>query len=326
MTPKQSPVDRAAAFAMAVLPDGTTDAWLSVLTALDGAYAPVTIAEHIKNFGMFARWCNEHGKSPAPATVDTVSDHVSEVFQHCGKRHVQARMATIRRVHILLGLPDPTRTLAVELAYRRGLRRHGLPSRQARGLTTSLRDRLLAVCPGTILGLRDRAMISVGYDTLCRRSELVGLRIEDVTRLADGSASVLVRRSKTDPFGRGGVAYMSRHAVSDLDAWLAGAELSAGPILRPIFKTVAGPRPLHPRTVNRRIRELATMAGIEAAVVERLTSHSFRVGAAQDLAASGRTLMEIMRAGRWQNVDAVAHYVREAPINVWAERAEKPRS
>jgi hypothetical protein len=107
--------------------------------------------------------------------------------------------------------------------------------------------------------------------------------------------------------------------MADVSAWLAAASLGEGPVLRRVYKTWAGDRQLWPENVNRRISEMAVAAGLEPEVVRRLTSHSFRVGAAQDLAASGRTLLEIMRAGRWRYVGSVSHYVREADINVWSE-------
>jgi len=69
--------------------------------------------------------------------------------------------------------------------WRTGERRRGgdrnaaaLRAKRARrnsvGLTRVLLEQLIAACPDTLAGLRDRAMIALGYDTLCRRSELVG--------------------------------------------------------------------------------------------------------------------------------------------------------
>jgi site-specific recombinase XerD len=51
-----------------------------------------------------------------------------------------------------------------------------------------------------LMGLRDRVLLSVGFDTLCRRSELVAIR-QDLTRNGNGTYSVLVRRAKNDQVG-----------------------------------------------------------------------------------------------------------------------------
>ena len=69
---------------------------------------------------------------------------------------------------------------AVVIAMRRALRSKLQRPRQALGLTHDLRDRLIRACPDTLMGKRDRAMIAIEIDTLCRRAELVGLRVEDL--------------------------------------------------------------------------------------------------------------------------------------------------
>jgi integrase/recombinase XerD len=83
-------------------------------------------------------------------------------------------------------LPNPVEDEGVLLAMRRALRNKPRRPKQAYGLTKDLRDKLIAACPDTFIGIRNRAIIAVGYDTLCRRSELVGLRVEDLSELEGG--------------------------------------------------------------------------------------------------------------------------------------------
>jgi integrase/recombinase XerD len=185
-------------------------------------------------------------------------------------------------------------------------------------LNAPLRDRLLAACPEHLPGLRDRVLIGLGYDTLCRSSELVDLLVEDLVDLPDGTGQVLVRHSKADPFGRGEVAFISAPTMADVRAWLDGAGLGRGPILRRFFRgSVVGKR-MNVFTVSKIVKAAAERAGVEPGLVAGLSSHSLRIGAAQDLAIAGRSMVEIMRAGRWKHLDAVALYVRDAPVNVWA--------
>lgn len=60
-----------------------------------------------------------------------------------------------------------------------------------------------------VLGFRDRALIAVGHNTLCRRAELVQLQIDDLTIRPDGSGTILVRKSKADQLGDGRLTYRS---------------------------------------------------------------------------------------------------------------------
>lgn len=56
---------------------------------------------------------------------------------------------------------------------------------------------------------------------------------------------------------------------------------------------------------RRAIKSYAEVAGIE-----RASGHSLRVGTAQELAQRGANLAELMTAGRWENADQAATYVR----------------
>ena len=99
---------------------------------------------------------------------------------------LRRRQASIRKVHQLLRLPNPAVNQDVVIAMRRALRGKSRRHKQALGLTTKLRDQLInAADPKTLIGLRNIALLRVGYDTLCRRSELAALCWEDLTPLDD---------------------------------------------------------------------------------------------------------------------------------------------
>ena len=65
---------------------------------------------------------------------------------------------------------SPTQSNAVRLAVRRANRLRASRPHQKKGLTHDIRARILSACPDTLAGLRDAAIISVGYDTLGRAS------------------------------------------------------------------------------------------------------------------------------------------------------------
>src|SRR3546814_4199613 len=72
---------------------------------------------------------------------------------------------------------------------------------------------LLASLPNDAAGLRDRAMISTGYDAGLRRSELVRIDLKHIERLPTGEAALFVPRSKTDQEGEGARAWLSKRSV-----------------------------------------------------------------------------------------------------------------
>jgi len=107
-----------------------------------------------------------------------------------------------------------------------------VPARQtqARGLVWSEIAQYLEFDARHLRDIRDRALVVVAYDTMCRREELVNLRIEDIADSGDGSGSGLIRRSKTDRAGEGATAYLSALTMKLVSEWLRGSGLKSGPL------------------------------------------------------------------------------------------------
>src|ERR1700682_1115276 len=93
--------------------------------------------------------------------------------------------------------------------------------------------------PTSLIGVRDRALLLVGFAGAFRRSEVVSLDVADVTFGGDGLV-VQLRRSKTDQEGEGrkvGLPFGSNPLtcpVRSLRAWLTAAAITGGPIFRPV--------------------------------------------------------------------------------------------
>jgi integrase len=299
--------------------------WRQGLERLRGAYADVSLLDCEKAFRLFEAWCRRRGRCALPASAETVAMAVEHFFTRYAPGTVRLRLAYIRWVHRALELPDPTRHETVRLAYRRGERRHhrGLrraSSRQATPINGALVERLAAACPDTMLGRRDRALLRLGYDTLCRSSELVALRAEDLSPLAGGGARIRVRRSKTDPYGTGDYVYLSAAGFAEVRAWLDAADIRNGLILRSIWwEAHVGKKGIQARHVQVRLKVMGRRAGLTDEALKGVGGHSLRVGAAQDLAVAGAPIAQIMRAGRWRSFQSVSLYIKHAPVNIWAE-------
>jgi integrase len=158
---------------------------------------------------------------------------------------VGRRLATLAVVHGLLGVPTPTAAPMVRDALRGFRRRVSVRQRQAgplrfgegigiTGVSGFTCRALLEACPGTVMGLRDAALLSLGYDAGLRVSELVAIDCRDVTWLEDGAGLLDVARSKTDQEGRGGEAWLSRDTMRRIAAWQREAAITEGPLFRRI--------------------------------------------------------------------------------------------
>lgn len=169
------------------------------LARRDGAYSPNTLRAYRADMEVFARWCEDNETLALPAAPETVAALIASQAKDNSAATLKRRLAAIRKIHRLLRMENPVTDEEVTIAMRRALRAKCARPQQALGLTQSLRDQLTAACPKTLMGLRDRAIFALGYNTLCHRAELVALRVEDIIPTENHSAQILVRRSKSDP-------------------------------------------------------------------------------------------------------------------------------
>ena len=196
----------------------------------------------------------------------------------------------------------------MRLALKEMSRGMAARQRQARGLVWSEIAVFLEFAPRNLRDVRDRALVAVAYDTMCRREELVSLRIEDIEDVADGSGSILIRRSKTDVAGEGAMAYLSPLTMRLVNEWI---ELSRQKSGRLFVCVLGGDRlgeTLTAQNVTAILRKVGQWIGLDRKEWERISGHSGRVGAAQDLLALNMDLPSVMQAGRWRDTRMPMRY------------------
>jgi len=263
----------------------------------------------------FEDWCAIAQKCALPAAPETVAAFIAHEAKACSAATLKRRLAAIRKIHRLLRMDNPVTDEEVVIAVRRALRAKCARPHQALGLTGELRDQLIAACPDTLTGKRDRALVALGYDTVCRRSELVGLRAEDMTPSLNGSAQILIKRFKNDPYSQGRLGYVSPETLKIVSVWLKAAKIESGYIFRAVRAKRVGDNALHPYTVVRILKQAARAANLPAKLVQNLSGHSMRVGAAQDMIVSGLGVLPIMQAGGWRTMNVVGHVMSRTPIS-----------
>ena len=102
--------------------------------------------------------------------------------------------------------------------------------------------------------------------------------------------------------------YLHGDTVRLLRRWLAESGIGSGPLFRAVRKDGSVGGALHPGQVPRIYKAMAGRAGLPKDVVRRLSGHSPRVGAAQDMVAAGVGIPAIMQAGRWKSPRMVQRY------------------
>ena len=143
---------------------------------------------------------------------------------------------------------------------------------------------------------------------LCTRDELVNLRIEDIEEVTDGSGAILIRRSKTDTAGEGAMAYLSPLTMRLVAAWLEASQSKEGPLFVRVVGSKAGGFALTAQVVTGVLQNVGQWIGLPEQEYRKISGHSARVGAAQDLLALNIDLSSVMQAGRWTDTRMPMRY------------------
>jgi site-specific recombinase XerD len=276
------------------------DPMASVRAYLEAEKAGNTRKAYKSDWNDFRAWCSQAGVDPLPATPEAVARYLAQLADGGRKTStIERRVAAIRSVHKAAGFEPPTGAEGVK-ATMRGIRRElGAAQVRKAPATAEVLSAALERLPATLTGLRDRALLLIGFSAALRRSELVDLKVNDVEWLSKG-IKLHIRRSKSDQAGVGAIIPIPRggklQPVAALSAWLKAAAITEGPIFREVDRhgrvgTVA----LSDRSVARLVKKVMAAAGIDA---RDFSGHSLRAGfvtTALDNRAEDFRIMNITR-------------------------------
>jgi site-specific recombinase XerD len=287
----------------------------ATIKKIDGAYVPSTIRAYKSNFESFIKFCDANNTTALPASSEIVASYIKKISSHLKSSSIKIAVASIAALHNLNSLNDPAQTPDVKIEMRRMYRKLGRYAKQAYGINKDLLDKMVAATDDSLRGIRDRAILLVAYDSLCRRSELVSLEFEDIVFSSDdGSLKLKLRKSKTDPHGVGKNLYLSNEAQNALKEWVIKSKISSGKIFRAITATGKIKDRLSSSHIGRIFKKRAYESKIDPKIIKYISSHSMRVGVAQDLMLSGAKLPMIMARGRWTKTDTVLRYIENSQL------------
>ena len=290
----------------------------AALSKLEGAYAPNTLKSYYADTNAFVDWCTEKNIEPFPLTSGGVREYIETMAMSYSYASIRRRLSCLRRINTLLGHQDHTQTEEIYLTIRRLKRSKCLEQQQAVGINHDLLLKMIEAQTDTLAGIRNKAMLSLGYDFLARRSELVALRTPDLEFTQDGVLKGMIRKSKTDQYGRGRLVFGSERSAKLLRGWFRKKPKEIGAVFCAINHGQCLDRPICDRNVNEIIKKsVVKVKRCERPSDLEVSGHSLRVGAAQDLLIKGYDLAAIMRAGGWSNAETVSRYLRFSQHNIW---------
>ena len=274
-------------------------------TARDYARAAAsdnTLKAYAKDWAHFARWCRMKGTDPLPPSPEMIGLYLADLAAPQGKAPALS-VSTIERRLSGLGWNFAQRGFTLERKNRHiaavlaGIKRkHARPPVQKEAILADDIRAMVATLPYDLRGLRDRAILLVGYAGGLRRSEIVSLDVhKDDTPDSGGwveimeQGALLTLNAKTGwrevEIGRG--SKDKTCPVHAFEQWLHYAKIDFGPVF--VGTSRDGKRVLETRLNDKHVARLIKRCVLDADIrtdlpeKERLalfSGHSLRAGLA----------------------------------------------
>jgi site-specific recombinase XerD len=282
------------------------------------AKAENTRRAYASDWRLFEAWCAANECESLPASPATIARYISALAARGRKPStIQRALTSISQAHLLKGCASPTTSVHVAQVVQGVRRVLGVAQRGKAPIAIELLKEMVAGCDGDSLrGLRDRALLLLGFGGAFRRAELVALDVEDV-RFQRRGLEVHLRRSKTDQEGAGrtvgvlaGVNEKTCPA-SALRAWIDGAGLERGPLFRQVHRSGRALGRLTDRSVALIVKTAAGRVGVAADELERLAGHSLRAGFVTAAVRAGKSERAVMAISGHRSSATLRRYVRD---------------
>ncbi len=210
----------------------------------DQHIAPNTRRVYMSDWNIFKTWCQAKNIVPENATPETLVVFLTDQFhQNSHPQTLTRRLAAIKFIFTQQQKTSPTDHPIVRNLIK-GIRRDekAKPSEPKKAVRVTLLKEMVDLCSISHLnGIRDKAILLLGFSGAFRRSEWANLQIEDIS-FQDKGMDIKIRCSKTDQEAQGktkaiikakDIQYCPCRAVSQ---WIEKSKISTGALFRGITR------------------------------------------------------------------------------------------
>ena len=266
------------------------------------------------DWGAWERWADARAVQALPAAPEDLARYLAESAQRLRVATLQRRIASIAQAHALAGHESPTRHPMVQVVMQGIRRAHGVAQKgKAPVSVADLRVMVASQQGHGLRGLRNRAVILLGFAAALRRSEIVALDTEHLA-WTDAGLVLTIARSKTDQEGAGamvGVPYgstLETCPVRTLRQWLDQAGIASGAVFRTVDR--------HGKVVNNRMAARTVAAVVKEAVAATgkgpaaFGAHTLRSGLCTAAAERGVSERSIAAVTRHKSMAVLRRYIK----------------
>lgn len=279
----------------------------TIVGYLREAIAPNTRRAYLSDLRQFEAW-----GGTIPCSPETVANYLADNAGHLTIATLTRRLAAISVAHAAKGFSNPIPSPLVKGTLKGIKRILGAPQQQAKPLLVEDLLRIMTVLGNSTKDDRDRALLLIGFAGGFRRSELVGLQVDDIELVRQGMI-VTLQRSKTDQSGDGrkiGIPFARGRfcPVKSLEGWLQKSRIAHGAIFRALNRHGAiTAEKLSAEAVSQIVKSRAEQIGLNP---DGYSGHSLRAGLCTSAAAAGISAIAIRQQTGHRSDQMLARYIR----------------
>lgn len=279
-----------------------------------------TLRGYRADWNAWAAWATAHGAPVMPASHVDIAVWLAESAATHKPGTLGRRLASISVAHQLAGYPTPTKHPELRAVLRGIMREHGSAVHRKQPLLIDDLAAAVATCDDGLLGVRDRAILCLGWASAMRREEIAAIDVDHL-EWTDRGLVITIPRSKTDRTAAGQrttAPYAQQHPaccpVAAVADWMAEAEIEGGALFRTVRNGMVGGR-ITGETVALTVKRRMRQAGIPG----DWAGHSLRAGLVTQAALNGVDTLSIAEQTRHRNLTQLQAYVRKA--DPWTRNA-----
>jgi len=252
-----------------------------------------------------------------PASPEQIARYLACHAQKHSVATLTRRLASLSKIHNAQQWANPVSTALVRTTFQGIRNQHGVKQRQ---VAPAIKEDILAMVKnlqGT-KGIRDKALLLIGFAGAFRRSELATLQFSDIEHVQQGVV-IYLRRSKTDQAGQGRKIAIPHArgavcAIIALGEWLQHSEITEGPIFRGVNRHGhIGTETISAQSVALVVKERAAAVGLDPT---KYSGHSLRAGLVTSAAQAGISSWKIRQQTGHKSDAMLQRYIRDANIFV----------
>ncbi|AUR86362.1 integrase/recombinase [Vibrio phage 1.084.O._10N.261.49.F5] len=275
------------------------------------AYSENTCKALKQAWNLFEGDCMSKGVKSLPASSETVVEYLKSRSNSSHRNTLKSDFWAIGKVHELNSLPSPTETLKVKKCLKGLVKTKVMKEEVIKQADAAnwedIREKIVELNKSDrVLDVRNASILALSYAGLLRSSELSGVKIKHLN-LDHENPYVILPYTKTNKTGVADqvsipaiVAQMIKKYLSLRKEVMTEEEYLFNPVTRHNSTTK------HKTELSyRAILDIYKNIEVKG---KSLSTHSCRVGAAQDMWKVGVESNKIVKLGRWSNEARAAQY------------------